>query len=261
MKYCTKEWYETTQKTSFHLLLNVNEKAEKFSEEFYRYIYEQREKEELKIAEESSRSRFEDIFDQLDFPDLEEYNKAREEFSPPKYDPEDLKVKFAKAQEYNIELLENSLPEYILEKVADIRVLALDYCTSEVKWLIENFCNENEEKTERAMDELMKAEKREFGGKMPEFTKESLHDCEITAVENVGGDIVIRFDNSGGFTDCKGVKFKNAEIVEQDGDLIGAVWLYDEIYKTENGFEIHALLAGEELKYFTVRCEDTEFIR
>lgn len=261
MKYCTKEWYETNQKTGFHLLLNVNEKAEKFSEEFYRYIYEQKVKEELKIAEESSKARFEDYFDQLDFPNLEEYKKAREKFIPPKYDAEDIKAKFAEAQKYNIETLQNSLPQYILEKVADIRVLALDCCTSEVKWLIENFCKENEEKTERAMDELTKAEQREFGDKMPEFTRESLHDCEITAAENNGGDIVISFDNSGGFTDANGVIFKNAEIIEQDGDLIGAVWLYDEIYKAENGFEIHALLAGEDLKYFTVRCEDTEFIR
>ena len=110
------------------------------------------------------------------------------------------------------------------------------------------------------MDELMEAEKREFGDEMPEFTKESFHDCEITALEKDGGDIVIRF-NTGGFTDCKGVIFKNAEIVEQDGELEGAYWLYDEIYKAENGFEIHALLTGEDLKYFTVRCEDTEFIR
>lgn len=260
MKYCTKEWYETTQKTGFHLLLTVNEKAEKFSEEFYRYVYAQREKEQLEIAEGSSKARFEDYFDQLDFPNLEEYNKAREKFTPPKFAPEDVKAKFAKAQEYNIELLERSLPEYILEKVADIRVLALDYCTNEVKWLIENFCKENEEKTERTMDELMEAEKREFGDKMPEFTKESLHDCEITAVEKDGGDIVVRLD-TGGFTDCKGVIFKNAEIIEQDGELEGAFWLYDEIYKAENGFEIHALLTGEDLKYFTVRCEDTEFIR
>ncbi len=261
MKYCTKEWYETMQRTSFHLLLRANKKAEKFSEEFYRYVYEQREKEELKIAEESSKARFEDIFDQLDFPNIDEYNKAREDYVPPKFDPEDLKAKFADAQKYNIELLENLLPEYILEKVADIRVLALDYCTNEVKWLIENFCEGNEKKTERTMDELMKAEKREFGEKMPEFTKESFHDCEITEFEKDGRDIVISFDNSGGFTDCTGIVFKNAEIIEQDGDIIDAVWLYDEIYKTENGFEIHALLTGEDLKYFTVRCEDTEFIR
>ena len=260
MKYCTKEWYELTQKTGFHLLLTADERAQKFSEEFYNYVYGQREKEQLEIAEESSKARFEDYFDQLDFATLDEYNKAREKFTPPKFDPEDIKAKFAKAQEYNIELLERSLPGYILEKVADIRVLALDYCTNEVKWLIENYCKENEEKTERAMTELMEEEQREFGEKMPEFTKESLHDCEITAVEKDGGDIVVRF-NTGGFTDCKGVIFKNAEIVEQDGDLIDAFWLYDEIYKAENGFEIHALLTGEDLKYFTVKCAGTEFIR
>ena len=55
--------------------------------------------------------------------------------------------------------------------------------------------------------------------------------------------------------------FKNAEIIEQDGDLSGAWWLYDEIYKTDNGFEIHALLENDELMYLTIKCEKTEFIR
>ncbi len=259
MKYCTKEWYEMTQRTGFHLLLKVNEKAEKFSEGFYNFVYAQREKEELEIAEESSKARFEDYFDQLDFATLEEYNKAREKFTPPKFNPEDIKAKFAKAQEYNIELLERSLPEYILEKVADIRVLALDYCTNEVKWLIENYCKENEKRTEEVMNELMIAEQREFDGEMPEFTKESFHDCEISAVEKDGGNIVLRF-NKGGFTDCKGVIFKNAEIIQQDGEVIGAYWLYDEVFKVENKLEIHALLAGDDLEYFTIKCEDTEFI-
>ncbi|ODA39970.1 hypothetical protein DSBG_3261 [Desulfosporosinus sp. BG] len=35
MKYFTKEWYETCQKTSFHLSLEEDERAENFSEEYF----------------------------------------------------------------------------------------------------------------------------------------------------------------------------------------------------------------------------------
>lgn len=263
MRYLTKEWYETMQKTDLHLLLKTSKKAEVFSEEFYLKLYAKKEAEQLKFEEECSNTKFEDLFDEFDFPSKEEYEQAKSEFAPEKFDPEETKRKFREAQEYNIERLKNDLPEEILEKVADIRVLALDYCTEEVKKLIAKFCKENDKKMNRAFKELEEAERKEFGENPPDFVREtSLHDCEITAIEQSGSDVVLSLDNSGGFTTCTAVVFKNAEIIEQEDGLVGAVWLYDEIYKTENGIEIHALLSGEnELLYFTVRCDDTEFIR
>lgn len=263
MRFLTKEWYETMQKTDLHLLLKTSQKAEVFSEEFYRKLYVKKEAEQLKFDEECSNTKFEDIFDEFDFPSKEEYKKAREEFVPEKFDPVKTKQKFREAQEYNIERLKIELPEEILEKVADVRVLALDCCTAEVKKLITRFCKENEKKVDRAVRELEKAEQKEFGDNPPDFIKESsLHDCEITAFEESGKDVVLSLDNSGGFTTAKAVIFKNAEIIERDGGLVGAIWLYDEIYKIQNGFEIHALMSDESgLLYFTVSCETAEFLR
>jgi len=39
MKYFTKEWYELCQKTSFHLLLEEEKRAETFSEEYFQLLY------------------------------------------------------------------------------------------------------------------------------------------------------------------------------------------------------------------------------
>lgn len=249
------------QKTDLHLLLKANKKAEVFSEEFYQKLYSKKEAEQLNFDEEISNEKFEDLFDEDDFPSKEEYEQARESFVPEKFDPEDTKRKFREAQEYNIDRLKSDLPKEILDKVADIRVLAMDCCTEEVKRLIAKFCKENEKKMKRAFKELEQAERDAFGDEPSKFAKECLHDCEITAVEQNGSDVVLSLDNSGGFTICTAIVFKNAKIIEQDGELVGAIWLYDEIYKTENGLEIHALLDKNELLYFTVRCENTEFLR
>lgn len=263
MRYCTKEWYETMQKTDLHLLLKSTKKAEVFSEEYYQRLYAKEEAEFLKMKEEASNMNFEDICSEEEFPSHEEFEEARKGFEEThvEFDPEKLKESFREGHNYNIEMLKSTLPEEILAKVADIRVLALDCCTDEVKKLIAKFCKENEKEFKRAFKELAKAEQNEFGENLPEFTNESLHDCGITALEKDGSDIILRLDNSDGYTDCTAIVFKNAEIIEQDGEIIGAWWLYDEIYNADNGFEIHALLSGDDLIYFTVKCEKTEFLR
>ena len=39
MKYFTKEWYELSQKTSFHLHLEEEKKAATFSEDYFQQLY------------------------------------------------------------------------------------------------------------------------------------------------------------------------------------------------------------------------------
>ena len=54
MKYMTKEWYETMQKTDLHLLLQDSEQAETFSEEYFRALYQLGEENWLKMKKEVS---------------------------------------------------------------------------------------------------------------------------------------------------------------------------------------------------------------
>lgn len=264
MRYCTKEIYETMQKTSFHLLLKVSKKAENFDEDLYRKLYAKKLDERLAIWKGASELEFDDIFSEFDFEDKAAFEQARRDFKPEVFDEEKTRQDFAAQHRSTVKWLQESLPEEILGKIADIRVLALDTASAEVKRLITAFCKNNEREVNRAFKELHKAENREFGDDLPGFCQESLHDCKVLSCHMKGKDLVLELDNSGGFTAASGVKFKNAEIIEREGRLTGAVWLYDEVYKCERGLEIHALLSyrfrSGGLRYLTVQCENTEFV-
>lgn len=263
MRYCTKDWYWTAQKTSLHLSLKVNKKAETFSEKFYRELYAKKLAERIALDKDYSDVTFEEVFDETDFEDKAAYERARREYVPPAFDLEQTKRNFASWQRRDINYLRRVLPKEILDKTADIRVLALDVASAEVKRLITAFCKENERKVQRAFKELERAEIRAFGGKenLPAFCRESLHDCTITSCRTKGKNLVLDIDNSGGFTNAVKVIFKNAEIVEREGRLAGTDWLYSEVYKCKRGLEIHAMLwRYGELRYLTVRCAEAVII-
>lgn len=263
MRYCTKELYWVMQRTDLHILLKVKKKAETFSEDFYRELYSQKLAERLEIDRGCSEVKGENIIFEWEFENKEDFERAIREYTPPIFDPEQTKREFAAQHRCTVKRLRDTLPEHILEKTADVRVLALDVASAEVKRLITAFSKENERTLRRAFKELDKAEKRDFGGEenMPEFCRESLHDCEVTSCRMRGRDLVLDIDSSGGFTNAVKVIFKNAEVVEREGKLSGAVWLYDEVYKCERGLEIHALLwKNGGLRYLTVRCKDAVII-
>jgi hypothetical protein len=59
MKYLTKEWYETIQKEHVHLILNISERAEKYSEEYFRELYD---KDETRwVEKEASAHKINDV--------------------------------------------------------------------------------------------------------------------------------------------------------------------------------------------------------
>lgn len=263
MRYCTKDWFWTAQKTDIHLLLKVNKKAETFSEKFYRELYAKKLAERIAHDKDFSEVTFDDVYDEADFEDKAAFERARREYEPPAFDFEQTKRNFASWQRRDINHLRRTLPKEILDKTADVRVLALHVASAEVKRLIAAFCKENERRVRRAFKELEKAEIRAFGGKenLPEFCRESLHDCTITSCRKKGNDLVLDIDNSGGFTNAVKVVFKNAEIVEREGKLAGMDWLYGEVYKCKRGLEIHALLwRYGDLRYLTVRCAEAVII-
>ena len=72
-------------------------------------------------------------------------------------------------------------------------------------------------------------------------------------------DLILTLDNSDGFTNIKQIIFKDCTVLKQDSSLHGAWWLYDEIYKTDKGYEIHALLQNKQLIDFIVNATDVEY--
>ncbi len=280
MKYLTKEWYETMQKTDLHLLLKVSKTAEAFSEEYFRELYKREEKNWLKLQKDVSEVKFEDIYPEdyhAAYPDgtpleeslLEEARKsyfeqreqARLKFNNrPEFNIEEKKKRFKQSFRYNLKLLKNSLPESILLKVADIRVLALNYASREVKQEITQFCKQNEKSTRAAMAAYQKQYRKQFKTGAPAFVEElNLHDCMVLSCRRAGNDVVLVLDNSGGFTNISTIRIKNCVVIKQDAPLHGAWCLYEEIYKAGESFEIHFLLDKNKLIDYIIVADDLEY--
>ena len=227
MKYMTKDWYETMQKTYLHLLLKVTKKAEVYSEDYFKELYKREEKKMLKIQT---------------------------------FDSERERKNFRQAFRNNIKVLKEKLPEEIIDKVADIRVLALNYASAEVKKDITSFCKQNEKNVRSASDAYQRQYRKQFKTKAPAFAKElNLHDCEVRSCRRIGNDVVITLYNGGGFTNITRIRMKNCEVITQDSALHGARCLYEEIYKTGEKYEIHFLMEKNKLIDYIVSVDDLEY--
>lgn len=284
MRYFTKEWYELCQECHFHLLLKVNEKAEAFSEEYYQKLYRRKLREFLKMEKELSEMSADDVFgaetadpdftvqvndDNLNAEERlaiagdikQQILDARNAYSPEPYDEAALCEQFHANHEIQISLLKNRLPSEILNMVVDIRVLALDVAAKQVKKQLRIWGRANEKKMKYTMKDY-----RDYLGKNAEnigtgiVNRFAFHDSKIDSIRTTGSDVVLTIEPSG-FTDIGTVTFRNALIIEQDGNLEGAWWLYEEIYSVDEGNEYHALVqcADGQLAYLTVFAADVEF--
>lgn len=81
------------------------------------------------------------------------------------------------------------------------------------------------------------------------------HDCTVTELLT-GGEVVIRFDTRGGFTNINKLTLVASEIIKQDGGIVGSYWLYQELYRMDNGYELHVLFDGANMPELIVRCAD-----
>ena len=280
MKYATKEWYERMQKTSLHFSLKTSKRALTFSEDYYRELYTIEEASFLKQQEKFSQVKFEDVYPE-EFP-VEDYDvdplnpgeleKAKKQYmemrekarvnyeNRPPFD-RDAEIKnFRLFQKNKIQRLTKDLPRSVLDKVADLRVLALDRCTKEVKREITAYCHSNERAGHLATAAYAKAYKKTFKKGEPLFAEQFyFHDCSVVSCRTKGKDRVLSLDNSGGFTQINKIIFKNCQVLKQDRSLSKAWWLYDEVYKTDQGYEIHVLLENKGLIDFIVSVTDVEY--
>ena len=115
MKYFTKEWYEACQAADWCLNMAVSKNAEEFSEEYYKDLYTRRRRAFVKQMKEEEGEAFDKI--------------AAE-------------VAFMKYHEETVKRMERILPIEIKAAVADMRVLALDIATKEVRHQLKAWCEE-----------------------------------------------------------------------------------------------------------------------
>jgi hypothetical protein len=268
---------------SLHSILNISERAETFSEEYFRELYDKDEAQW--VEQEAAAHKINDV-EQL-FPEDPiritnyirlnpkhyekykiDYYENRENYIKSKnepFNPEHEKVKYKTRFEGCLSDLKSKLPEYILKKVADIRVLTLHYVSEEVMTEIRQYCENNETWTTQRRDEYLKEYKKTFGDNPPTFIHYfGFHDCKILSCYKQGNNLVIEKDNSVWNIQIDKVIFKNCTVIEQEGSLIGARWINNEIYRAERGYEIHVLLekgTWHDLSYLTLIAEDVEYIK
>lgn len=280
MKYLTKEWYETMQRSSLHLLIEPLEEARSFSEELFQQLYAQKEQEHLDSEKRVYDIDIEELADKLSYASVqhadgtplteEEYEEAiavqenltqalRE--SPERiFDPEIVKAKYHERYLASLKNAQSKLPDEIKQKIADLRVFALRHATPEIIEEVAAYSKSCAEFVDRTIKEVSEREKAFFADNRPAFFEHyHIHDHQIKSSHFSEEDFVLepfsKYDPI--FT------FKNAKILVQERELDHSYMLYDEIYPTESGYEFHFLLgfyengASEHFE-LTLRCSDLE---
>ena len=285
MRYMTKEWYEAMQKTDLHLGLHASVHAKTYSEAYYRKLYARKETEWLELQKQVAEFDVEDFIQRvfgdgvqaervdgtpMSEEELETARRFQEEMienlradqkKRPPFDEEKEKKEFRNMQRAKIRRLQSVLPDEILRTVADIRVLALDVSSPEVKKVIRQFCKTNMKAVQRGYSDYDKAFAATFGNSAPDFVDQmELHDTLVTSCRKVGKDLVIRIDN-GGMTDLTGFRLKNCIVLKKEASLCSTTFLYQEFYKVDGRYEIHFLMCrdrpnGWELFDFIVSADD-----
>ena len=245
MRFLTKEWYQTMTDGSLGVQLRADDRAAVFSEELYQQVRAEKLKEWLA--------------------DLREYLEEA-------YDEAAERQRFAEFHSQELEEFQTRTPAEILSKVADIRVLALGLCTEEVYRDFEDYRALCEKQTEETMEEAWELQRAQGLDKV--WTGGySLHDSLVQSVKREGEDLVIEFDRENDpelleelgeeflFPEIRAIRFRDAEILKQEQPLENAWWLYDELWKTDRGYEIHALLWQEnDVFELTIECREPELI-
>ena len=249
MRYLTKEWYHTMTDSGLGIQLRADDRAAVFSEEFFRCLWEKKCGDMLAMRE--------DVCYEYDMP----------------WDEEDERRYFEENYRREEEIFRTRTPAKILSKVADIRVLALGLCTEEVYRDFKDYRALCEKWTEKTMEEAWNMQKAQGLDKV--WTGEhSLHDSLVQSVKREGEDLLIEFERENVlklheelgeeeflFPEIKAIRFRDAEILKQEEPLENAWWLYDEIWKADRGYEIHALLWREnDVFELTIECREPELI-
>lgn len=281
MKYLTKEWYELCQKTALHFGMEVCAGADVYDEALYLELYEQKEKEFIKLQHEvyDVDPRFmleqdgntliplqklmngEEINEEdkmvyhMPHEQKDHIQKLIEAYDArPPFDENKCREEFRLYQDTIKQETARKLPHELFQQIADVRVFCLGYCTTEILHQLENLSKANEEEMNRILNDYSKARQAE---QIPQTIRDrfGFHDCTVTEL-TVSHDVVMRFDTQGGFTKFNTITFTASEIIKQEGHIVGSTWLYEELYRTENGYEAHMLFAGEEMPELIIRCRD-----
>ncbi len=150
-------------------------------------------------------------------------------------DVDEGKKEFAWMHKKRLEELPNQIPQEIYNKIADIRVFALGYCTHEIKKDILKLDKENKKISDDMREAFDKIEK-EKGVDKSLKDQICFHDSEILSIRH-GKQLIIELNSIDIAVDksilcCDGVTF-----LTEHKAKIGSHWLYYNLYRHEKGYE------------------------
>lgn len=250
MKYFTKQWYELCQETGFHFPLEEEKQAETLSEEYFQQLYSRNLNDWLDLQQQVALY-------------IAKSNAVNGGYIEPKpFDVEKATHDFHNQHIYRQEHIKKVLPQNIINEIADLRVFVLDKASRNVIDSVTLFCEQNKKSVERVIEEYNKYYYEAFKS----FDKDMIqninfHDCKIINLNEKDGSLTLFLDNKGGFTNINEVVFMNYKIIKQDGLLENSWWLYDEIYKVNDKYELHVLLQNKnmDLIEFVISVEHITF--
>jgi len=209
---------------------------------------------------------------------IEQERKEREEAfaKRPPFDPTETIACFKECHQNMLRYGALRYPEWVRETV-DKRLLALNRMPETAYHRLKKEEEENQRAFGKIMEEASVALEAQ---NIPEEIRSQLHfhDAHLLALKKAGADMELYLRKDGGWpketTPYIKIIFKNVSKLEREKGLVlrmkrddnGEVfsncqYLYDELYKTEVGYELHMLLCTTKaLRYLTIGCEDICFI-
>ena len=143
--------------------------------------------------------------------------------------------------------------------------MALGKASSIVKKELDKYCKKQKVIVEKAMKEYKRYNNNNLRKYENTFIKDfDFHDCKIKSCEKQEKDLIITLDTTNNcLVDIKQIIFKNYDIIKEEDNICQSVWLYNEVYIKDNGYEIHILLENIKGKLidFIVGTDDVIYMK
>ena len=239
MKYFTKEWYNDTILAEMCFQIKHTSNAEKLSEKYFNSLYKAQKKWFIKNQKRIAK------------------------FTRSPFDPVAAEAAYEASFNENLEFVKNNLPSEILDKVADLRVLAMGSASYDVTQAITRFCGKINRRCE--------AVKEEYDGEVEKLAESlgwykinllnMLSNAPIIRAETIDGGAFV-LETSAEYTEisCR-VTLSDAKVTELGEALVGATVLHFDILPAGDGrLELNLLCQSAEGKstLFSAQMADIE---
>jgi hypothetical protein len=225
VKYITAEVYKKMQRTDLHLLLQEDERAAEFSEDYFKLLFD-----EQKANSRHWLSRYEGTDYVLD----ENVVKHHRE----------------------------KMPDELFSLIADFRVFILGRATKEVIEKVTAFSEQSNLEMKQVFNQYYEYQKS-IQEKYPKHVLAwfDFHDCTIGYYEVMNmvdktTRLKVSINNLGGFTTISSIKFIDVKEHNINDVFIKSWLLYSEVHEVDEGYEFTYLTNKGEIK---VVCSDIAF--